>query len=283
MKPRFTVGNVLAITIVLGSAFSLTAIAGEIICNKQQTTCLTTSTQMTIGDEIGIFNRDGEVVATGEVKSMKGERRAVLINERHGRINKGYELALLKASPSSSEFQSTYKIYKEPSKVNIGASLGLVSIGIGEGSSGAEVSGYASFRKWRGIQVIGRGTYFKMNGSITGYDESDNISSRPMTLTGFGLLGGAAYAVRENKKIAFRGELGLGTMYVGAKIAEDPSLINDANYNTKIKNGFGLYGRGSLGAIYNMDIWHLHLDVAESLIHKAMATAIVMGASRDLK
>src|SRR5690242_19276795 len=89
-----------------GAAFG----KAELQCNRKQTKCVTETTQLTIGDEVGVFNPDGELVATGEVTNMKGERRAVVINKRHGSIHGNYNLALLETKPSDAHFASTYKV-----------------------------------------------------------------------------------------------------------------------------------------------------------------------------
>lgn len=259
------------------------ALADDLKCNRSQTECLISSTQLTIGDEVGIFNRDGELVAIGAIKSMKGERRAVAINKRYGQINKGYELSRLERSPSSPEFKSIYKIYREPAKLTVGASLGLASIGIGESSPATEISGYSSWRSWRDVQVVGRATYLRMQGRISGYNEADDFGSAAISLNGFGVLGGAAYTLRQNQPISFRGELGLGLMYVKASIDDDPQLVKKKSYNAKVNNGFGLYSRVAVGAVYNLESWHFSIDFSDSLIHGANAVTIVTGVSKDLK
>src|SRR4051812_16205965 len=95
----------LSVAAIMAWSITSSALAREIgrdlMCNKKQTKCLTESTDLTIGDQVGIFNDEGELVATGEVKAMRGDRRAVLINTRHGDINSGYHLALLETGKAS--------------------------------------------------------------------------------------------------------------------------------------------------------------------------------------
>jgi hypothetical protein len=256
----------------------------ELQCNKAQTKCLTESKNLTIGDQVGVFNEDNELVAVGEVKAMKGERRAVLINKRHGHISRGYHMALLETNTasdaSSGSLGSTYKIYREPSKMKMGAELGFSSWSVGDGSPATEMSVFAQWRKWGGMQVIARGVYTAMEGEVTHYGPID-AETLPVSVRGLGLLGGVGYILRETKPLSFRGELGVGGMYVSATADGDADLVEDTNAH--VENGFGAYGRWTLGVIYNIESWHIHADFAQSLVYEAMANTIAFGVSKDIK
>lgn len=271
-------------TVFVASLFSSVAFGRSLQCNRQQTKCLTDGTSLTIGDQVGIFNDDGELVATGEVKSMRGERRAVLINKRHGTIRKGYDLALLEQNSSSdASMGSAYKIYREPGKLAVGASLGYSSVSVGEGSPATEFSGYAQWRKWNDLLIIGRGTYSSMEGTVT-TNNGFGYENLPISMQAFGALGGLAYILRENKPISFRGEMTLGAMYINANVDGDAGLVDDESTNSKVKNGVAPAGRWSLGVMWNVTgDWHAHADFAQSLVHQAFANTIALGVSKDLK
>lgn len=271
---------------VLGMATVLSAPAlaredNELLCNKAQTKCLTESKDLTIGDQVGVFNDDNELVATGEVSAMKGERRAVLINKKHGSINRGYHMALLETNTQSDATTGTaYKIYREPSKMKLGAELGYSSWSIGDSSPATEMSVFAQWRKWGGMQLIARGVYTAMEGEVTQYGDIDT-ETLPISMRGIGILGGVGYIYRETKPLSFRGELGVGGMMVDATIDGDKALVEDSN--SHIKNGTGVYGRWTLGVIYNVESWHVHADFAQSLVFDAMANTIAVGVSKDIK
>lgn len=251
-------------------------------CNKKQTRCLTETKDLTVGDQVGIFNDDGELVATGEVKGMRGDRRAVLINKKHGSIRRGYNLALLEGQSSDASVGPSYKIYREPAKLAAGGSLGYSSISIGEGSPATEMSMYAQWRKWGGLLLIARGVYTATEGEVSYYTD-DGLERAPISMSGVGLLGGIGYTLRDTKPISFRGELGLGTMWVNASIDGDPSMVDEVGSKARVKNGFGAYGRGSIGAVWNLSDWHLHADLAESLVYEALAYTLAFGVSKDVK
>ncbi len=274
----------LLVVLGLASVLSTPAFAREakeLLCNKTQTKCLTESKDLTIGDQVGVFNEDNELVATGEVSAMKGERRAVLIGKRHGSINRGYHMALLETNTASDASTGTsYKIYREPSKMKVGAGLGYSSWSIGDSSPASEMSVFASWRKWGGMQLVARGVYTAMEGEVTHYGDiqSETLS---ISMQGIGVLGGVGYIARETKPLSFRGELGVGGMMVNANIDGDKDLIEDSNAH--VENGFGAYGRWTLGVIYNIGSWHLHADFAQSLVFEAMANTIAVGVSKDVK
>ena len=255
--------------------------ATDLQCNKEQTRCLTESKDLTIGDQVGVFTTDGQLVATGEVKSMNGERRAVLIQKKHGAIRKGYTLALL-GDHKSDVSTEAYKIYHEPAPMSFGASLGYSTYNIGEGIAAPEVSGYGGYRFGHGFAAIGRVVYTSLSGDVTHDDGARGAEQVPLTATGIGLLGGVAYTARETQTIGFRAELAAGGMYVASAVDGDAGLADDPAAHTKLKNGLNPYGRAALGTMVNFAPWHVHADAAQSLAHEAMAYTLAIGASRDL-
>jgi hypothetical protein len=259
------------------------AAAKALQCDKAQTHCVADSTDLSIGDQVGIFNDDGELVASGEVKAMKGERRAVLIEKKHGEIKKHYKLALLDTdTKSDANGVAAYRVYREPAKMTVGASVGYATVQVGDGSPATEMSAYAQWRKWGGLQLIGRATYIGMQGELTHY--TDRVTETlPVSMTGIGLLGGVGYTARETKSISFPFEAAVGMMDVNASVGGDRSLINDADTNARIKNGINPYGRWSLGVMYSTESWHMRLDFAESLVSQAFANILVAGVAKDLK
>jgi hypothetical protein len=276
-RPLALAAPVLAATLGVASA----ARAADLQCNKEQTRCLTETKDLTIGDQVGVFTTDGQLVATGEVKSMHGERRAVLIQKKHGAIRKGYTLALL-GDRKSDVSTEAYKIYHEPAKVSFGASLGYSTFNIGEGIAAPELSGYGAYRFGPGFTAIGRAVYVSLNGDVTHDDGARGDEQLPLTATGIGLLGGVAYTARESKTIGFRGELAAGGLYVAAAVDGDSGLADDPSAHAKLKNGLNPYGRAAVGAMLNFAPWHVHADAAQSLAHEAMAYTLAIGASRDL-
>ncbi len=259
------------------------AYAEEIMCNKKQTRCVTESQVVSIGDRVGFLNEDNELVAVGEVKGMKGERRAVLVKKRHGTIYRDHRLTLLGGVDSDATNMSQYKIYQRPSEMTVGATAGLATVNIGEGAPGIESTVYGQWRSWNGINLVARGVFSQVEGTVQHYTETA-VENSNVSATGLGLLGGISYIMRQTKPLAFRAELGLGLQYISASVDGDAGKIGAHGYNTKVKNGVGAYGRWSLGAMYRVGSnWHVHADVAQSLIHEAFMSTLAGGLSMDLK
>lgn len=278
--------NRLATTFVTAGALLLSAAAlakPELQCNKKQTSCVIDNQNIAIGDEVGVFNPEGDLVATGEVSHMKGERRAVIINKRHGAIHGDYNLALLQTKTTDPSFKNTYSIYREPSKMAIGAEAGLSTWAIGEQTPAAEYSIFAQWRKWGGMQVIARGVFTAMEGRVSRYGETQGLEEESLSVKGAGLLGGVGYVLRDGKTISFRGELAAGGMYVSADVGGDPALVDETDFQVRVHNGLNAYGRGSLGAMLNFGAWHVHADFAASLLANASGTTVAAGVSKDLK
>lgn len=282
MMKKLKLNSMVAVAAGMMSLSSVAMAKAELLCNKKQTKCVADSTRLTIGDEVGIFNTDGEMVAKGEVMAMKGERRAVQINKRYGSVRRDYKLALLETKPGDGGV-ANYAVYKNPAENLIGASAGLSTITIGEGSPAAEYSAFGQHRLDSGLLLVGRAVFTAMEGEVTRYGELNGLERQPISVSGFGLLGGIGYTVREGKTLAFRGELAAGGMFVSADIGGDADAVNDPNYEARVRNGMNWYGRGSVGLMLNLSSWHVHMDVAQSAIYQASATTLAVGLSKDLK
>ena len=255
---------------------------GELLCNKKQTRCvIEDNTDYTIGDRIGFFNASDELVARGKVKSMRGDRRAITIGKRHGKIKRNDRIALLETRNGAS-VRDTYKIYRKPADLTIGGGLGLATVGIGGGSPATEFAGYAQWRKWREVEFSARGTFLAMEGEVS--RTYDAIETQPMSLSGYGLSGGVGYTLRKNKTLGFRGELGLGLMYIDANVGGDPELVAaEHDFQSQVENGFGPYSRATIGAVLNFNAVHVNFDVTQSLIHEALASTLGAGLAIDIQ
>ncbi len=257
---------------------SSAAFGKSLQCNSQQTKCLTETKYLTIGDQVGIFNDDGQLVAKGEINAMRGDRRSLVISERTGTIRKGYNLALLKPDQTA----DSYRIYRDPTAMSVGGAAGYSTLSVGEGSPATEFTGFAQWRQWGGMQLIGRFVYTNMNGDVT-RNGPDGTEVLPITMNGLGLLGGVGYIIRESKPLSFRAEVAAGGMQINASVGGDSALADSKDVNSRIKNGLNAYARWSFGAMYNTGAWHWHVDFAESLVQQAFANTLSFGLSTDLK
>lgn len=265
------------------SSLSATA-ATKLQCNKQQTRCLTQSTRLSIGDKVGIFNDDGDLVAKAEVSAIRGSKRALKIAERHGVIRSDYALALIEYDKAfkSRDAIDSFRVYKAPPEQTIGASYGFGNTLIGGSSDTNEWSAYSEWAWLGDTQLVARGVYQGIEGVVNrSTDEGEEEGA--LSVRAMGALGGVSYSLWRNHPKSLRTEFGVGLMHISAKVAGDPGLVSNQGFDTSIKNGPQFYVRGSLGGMINFDDWHITADFAQSRFNAAISNFIVAGVSKDLK
>ncbi len=268
---------------LLGMAPSLYGRQANLGCNKNQTRCEIDDRNLIIGDRVGIFNSEGELVATGEVQGIEGPTRQVKIRKRHGSIKEHYQLAILDSRPEDGVKAPVIKIYQEPARHSVGSSLGLSTYSIGLGSPGIEATAYYQRRFWKGAHWVARGNYLKINGEANRYTDYA-VEQLPISVSAFGLMGGGAYAWRENRPFSIRTELTLGITQVNATIDGDKELVeSELKKGAKVRNGYLPYARWSLGSQWNMSKeWNMLGELSQSIINLAYGTSIGVGVVRIL-
>jgi hypothetical protein len=264
-------------------AVSTPAWATDLMCNKDQSNCVVESRDLTIGDEVGIFTRNNELVAVGVVKSMRGQRRSVEITESTGTIRKGHRLALLERDAPTSQ-RAEMRVWRDQAPWTVGGSVGWTSVGIGDGSPATELSAFGAKRHWENLELIGRASMLVMEGELSRTaDRVGGLETQPISLRGIGVLGGVGHTWFHNRPVSARGELGAGFMHVGATIGGDAGAVEGSGYDSLVSNGFGKYIRGSVAAQYNFNPWKIELGLAQTMFHDAFGTTIGLGILKDLR
>ncbi len=254
-------------------------------CNSIQTRCVADGLSFTIGDRVGFFNTDNELVARGEIVAMRGDRRAVDIEKRFGQITGEDRMALLHDGPrtfSANKAPGSYDTFKEPSKIIVGASLGVAALNIGSGISGQDMSVFAQFHQMHGFKVIGRGSYLSGVGAAHRNLE-DGYEDVTVNLRGFSLWGGGAYVLRESRPLAFKTEATLGLMNASVTADGDSALIDDGEVDANIRSGNHFGGQVLVGAIVTISNWHGHFDVSQTMISGLRPVTLGLGLSRDFE
>jgi len=264
------------------SLISSAAAAKPLQCNSGQTLCVVSDrSDLTIGDQVGVFNDDGQLVATAAVSRMRGNKRSLAIASRTGQIAKGDRIALLDTSAIDGTPPPTYEVYREPAKYQVGASLGYSTIALGTSVPAYELSPYVQMRTWGGLLVIGRAVYASASGETSHGDVS--VEKVPMQMHGIGLLSGLGYEWFTSKPLSLRIEAAVGAMRVDATVDGSSQPVDDGSIDIHVKNGTAPYARWSIGGVYHVgDQWHAHLDFTESLVYQAFAATLVLSMSRDL-
>ncbi len=258
------------------------ALAKSLQCNSRQTLCVISgSNDLTIGDRVGVFNEDGQLVATAEVSRMRGDRRSLAIASRTGRIERDDRVALLDTSAIDGAEPVEYQKYREPAKYEIGTNLAYSTITLGDSLPGFEASLYVQMRKWGGWQFTGRFVADAVNGKTSIADSSSD--KVPLTMRGFGLLGGVGYEWLRSQPLSVRVEAAVGAMNVSALVDRSAEPVNDGTADIHVKNGTAPMARWSIGGVHQIgDHWHAHVDLAESIVYQAFSNMISIGLSRDL-
>jgi hypothetical protein len=259
--------------------------AKSVQCNAVQTRCVADGIHFTIGDRVGFFNTDDELVARGEVIAMRGDRRAVDIEKRFGQIGSDDRMALLHNGPrtfTASRAPGAFDTYKAPSELVVGASLGVAALNIGGGVTGQETSGFAQFHQMGGFKLVGRGSYLAGTGEAHKTLE-DGYENALVQVRGLSLWGGAAYVVREAKTVAFRGEADVGVMNAAVTADGDTAAIDQGEVDANIRSGNHFGAKLMLGTVITYESWHGHLDVAQTMVAGLRPMSLSIGLSKDLK
>lgn len=258
------------------------AFARTLQCNKAQTYCITEDINLTVGDRVGLFNADGELVATATVHGMSGEKRALQIEERNGSISADDQLRLLDdPAEGISVDKQVYQPHKDQADAQYGGMLGLSSFTFGSGATGEEVGAYGQWRKWGNAFLIARANAFTASARVRRYD-GVNFVTQNEKASGVGALGGIGYESTQTRPFSVRVEADLGAIDVNSTLGGSSSLSDQNRSDTKMKNGVDLYGRWGLSGVYNLEVWHFELGFAESIIDQAVANTIVFGVSHDI-
>ncbi len=270
---------------LIAVACSSPVFAKTVQCNALQTRCVADGSDFTIGDRVGFFNSDNELVARGEVIAMRGDRRAVDIEKRFGQIAGEDRIALLHNGPrsfSANRAPSSYDNYKAPSDVVAGSALGVASLNIGSGIGAQDISVFAQFNEFRGLKLVARGNYLSGSGEAHRNLE-EGYEKVVVDVRGLGLWGGAAYVLRETKTLAFRGEADLGIMNASVTADGDTALIDDGEVNTNIRSGTHFGAKLMIGSVLTYDSWHGHFDVSHTLVSGLRPIELSVGLSKDIK
>jgi|GEM_PF-1632268 len=272
--------NQLVVSLIAFSMMTLASVAhaGPFACNSEQTYCDVRDKGVAVGDAIGFFNKDDELVAVGTVTKIDGIERRVEFSKKYGGIRKNHTYKILD-NADEAELTKKYRVYREDSKISVGGGLGLASIGVGDGAAGLLVEGFGGYSLGRGLKVIGRGMFTSVsttaNGDIDAPTKNANYS-----LTGFGIMPAIAYHHNAAKQFSVMGEFGLGFMYASATV--DGSADGLENYVTEIENGFGMLMRGSGTAFFRFDQLIAGVGASYYRIQAAQGYSINLAVGYDL-
>ncbi len=267
--------RLLALLVVLWGSTSL---AFPFKCDKEQQRCEVQTRRLTVGDKVGVFTSEKQLVALGEVVDIDGSKRIVKITKKWSILLKNHDIDII----NDNAFQNPdayYQILTPLPPLFWAAQLALVNLGVGDGFLATELSALVFKHFWRDFSYFGRVHYLTGSGSAS--DNLGGAGSQNVSLSSMGVSGGLSEMLLAYSLIAIRldGELGFsyGSVKIGGGFNEDKVL------NGRFSDGFGVYLRGGASALWRRDGLQPELGLAFVLIHGSTNAAFSLGVSKSFK
>ena len=255
--------------------------AKDFSCANQNNLCIVNDRNITTGDDVGFFTERGELIATGKVTKMNGARRSVQLKQVMGPVNEQANSYAMLNSPRSLR-QEQFKIYKQPSPIAIGGSMGAMTFGAGGDAKGSDTSAEILRRKFLGkVDGFARASYYSITG--TARNTAYEMDSSTFKANAMAAIGGVSYTLFADNDVSLRTELGCGLAYTTAKINNSIDDAKSSDWGYEVRSGFGAHVRGLLMAGYKFDGWQIEAGVAPAILAGKSATTIGGGLLVNLK
>lgn len=267
--------KLLALLVCLWSSHSY---AFPFKCDKEQNRCEVQTKRLTVGDKIGVFTSDKQLVALGEVTDIDGGQRIVKITKKWGPLLRNHDIDIIKDEFSTNP-ESHYTIITPLPPMVWDVQLALVNIGVGDGFFGEEVSGLFLKHFARDLSYYARLSY--LTGSGKASDNLDGANAQSLKISNIGLTGGLSEMIQPSSTIAVRldGELGvgIGNVKLGGGFNENKVL------NNRFKDGAGLDARVGAAAVWRRDGLQPELGLAIVHLHSSNNAAIFIGVNGSFR
>lgn len=228
--------------------FALPLWAMPFKCDKAQNLCEVQTKRMTVGDAVGVFTEDKQLVAIGRVSEIKANSRMVKIEKRWGALYRSYEMEIIPDEKFENP-QKYFKILTPLPEFMWGTNLGIFNLGIGDGFIGPNADGIVRWWWKRNLYFIGRVHYISGSG-----EASDNLGAagtQKVNLSTFGISGGLSELVAAHEQFAMRleGDLGFSSTSVTINGGFDEKKV----LNNRIADGVGLFARLGVSGVWRRD------------------------------
>lgn len=253
-------------------------------CDKEIINCLVDDKSLTVGDYAGFFDREGRIVAVGQIVAIKDGHRELEISETFNRITSNLRVRLI-TKEKYERLQESFQVPRRILPKALGLAVAAAKLRVLSGFNGQEYNLFFAGRVTEGFSIVLRSVYAMVSGTSTerGWDGARYYSYlQDTTIQGVGLTSGIAYEALPHSIVSFRGEFGLGMMLVNATVGEDSSL-QDVKLDDKIQDGANILVRASGSALLNVTHdWHLELMLTENYIFHSHLTSLGLGVIKDL-
>lgn len=239
--------------------------------------CELRSTRLTIGDRVGIFSRENRLVAIGIVKEIKGTSRLIEIQKSWGTIFRSHRARRIEDNAAANP-EKFFTIQKPVAEKLGGASLGMFSMGVGDGVVASNIEGQY-FRHWKNqIYWLVKGNYFSGSGNAS--DHLKSVPVQPITVSVLGLTGGMTKVFLPYSPFAIYAGLDAGLAIVNASIGGGFDVAQVLN--RRIEPGNGLMFRGHADVVMQRDGLQPRVGVAFLQIQKSSSFGLSIGLSKAL-
>ncbi|MBF0440942.1 MAG: hypothetical protein HQK54_03480 [Oligoflexales bacterium] len=218
----------------------------QVKCNEDQSICQVETKRLAKGDRVGIFSKDGYIVALGIVAKIIGEEREIKITKKYEEITASCELEKIQDNEANSPGKF-FKIRQSLKKRQYGGGLGLASIGVGSGFQAFMLEGFMEWLMKNSWYAGGRALILK--GSGTASITLDQLEERKIDMMALGLMGGAGFDFIRNENFTVKGEADLGVANVSASSSGDEPVKEVAD--GRIFAGIGVLVKAELEMLFN--------------------------------
>jgi hypothetical protein len=258
----------------LHTNFALGQTPRSITCNKKLTQCSINAPELVFGDHIAIVDERNMWVATGSVDEIeRGTSRKVVIIKSYAPVKKNFKFMLISAKEANDPPE--VKITRPLTFKQMGGSLGILAIGVGDNGAGFELTGfYQDVRN--NFPILGRVNLISVAGDVT---EKENIYT--FYVNGIGVMGGTSLYIWMTSKLALRTEIALGFLY--AMVKSTGGFKGNESAASHFNDGVGFQLRGTFGVFYDLGGWQAMLEAAPQVTHSTSGFSVSLGASSILR
>jgi hypothetical protein len=288
MQGEFTMSTVkyvfMRFTLVGFSAITLSApialASKDFSCSPKNNVCIVNDRSVVTGDEVGFFTDRGELIATGKVTKMNGQRRSVQLTQVMGQVDaKAESYATIDTDRQSVK---SFRTYRRPAQLVVGSSIGMSTFGAGSDAAGYEASAVAIRSRFLGqLDGYARGSIYMISGTSRAvYADQDAGEFKANALAG---SAGFAYNLFSRDDFLVRTEAGVGLAYTMASINGSANAAKSDEWGYGVSSGFGLHARGLLAAGYRFDAFQFEAGVSPAMLAGRPTTTLGVGFLLNLK
>lgn len=253
---------------------SASAYALPFKCDKDQSDCEIVTKRWTVGDKVGVFTRDKELVAIGVVREIRENKRIVKITQKWAPLLRSHDMDIIDDEQYNSP-KTAFKVVKPLSPMVWSADLGILNLGIGDGFIATELSGNLYRLFWRDLSYYGRVHFFTGSGSAS--DNLGNAGQQDVSVSAFGVSGGISEMLLPFNPFSIRLDADLGFSYGSVTLGGD--FDEKEVLNNRFSDGLGVHVRGAVAGIWRRPGLQPEFGIAFLHVHNSNNTGIFVGVN----